>query len=352
MLLRHFPSSACTGTPSSEQRFQYTINAGTAVTAPPGRAHARPELLRHEHLPDRRRAEPRRVTYEVRYARGGVVGPDGAISGPSAETFVDRTTGLADFRFDKPGRWLIVARVKGGNFFTPWSAPVNVNAIAPFDLERTSFPDGRGPSYKVRGQVRERAARGKVTVSIARAQEGQVPPHRQGEDQLQGPLQQALQGAQDRRLPAPLQLPRAPRSWRPAASPSRSASAAASSSASRQLSGPAGVASGAGSSTTLRHCTMRRWRIRKAVLASPPTPEPQRPGPGALGQAEPRDHERARVLDAQHLRAARQRAVEERTSSRLVSRIGGCRWRRRWGSRSSAPRARPVRGAARPPSRG
>ena len=39
-------------------------------------------------------------------------GPDGAISGPSAETFVDRTTGLADFRFDKPGRWLIVARAK------------------------------------------------------------------------------------------------------------------------------------------------------------------------------------------------------------------------------------------------
>ena len=34
--------------------------------------------------------------------------------------------------------------------------------------ERTMFPDFRGPSYKVRGQVRERAARGKVTISIAR----------------------------------------------------------------------------------------------------------------------------------------------------------------------------------------
>ena len=45
---------------------------------------------------------------------------------------------------------------------------MNVTAIAPFDLERTSFPDSRGPSYKVRGQVRERAARGKVTISIAR----------------------------------------------------------------------------------------------------------------------------------------------------------------------------------------
>ena len=81
---------------------------------------------------------------------------------------MNSSTGLADFRFDKPGRWVIVARVKGGNFFTPWSAPVFVNAIAPFDLERTSFPDARGPSYKVRGQIRERAARGKVTVSIAK----------------------------------------------------------------------------------------------------------------------------------------------------------------------------------------
>ena len=45
---------------------------------------------------------------------------------------------------------------------------MSVNAIAPFDLERTSFPDSRGPSYKVRGQVRERVARGKVTISIAR----------------------------------------------------------------------------------------------------------------------------------------------------------------------------------------
>ena len=80
------------------------------------------------------------MTYEIRYARGGVAGPDGAISGPSAETFVSRTTGLADFRFDKPGRWLIVARAKSGIFFTPWSAPVNVNAIAPFDLELRPVP--------------------------------------------------------------------------------------------------------------------------------------------------------------------------------------------------------------------
>ncbi|MEA2132414.1 MAG: hypothetical protein QOC68_323 [Solirubrobacteraceae bacterium] len=171
VLVRYFRStdSTCARTPSQEKRFQFTINAGTAVGAPPGRVLTRAAnsfVTNVRQLPVT--TNPGASTYEVRYALGGVIGPDGGISGPSAETFVDRATGLADFRFDRPGRWVIVARVKGGSFFTPWSVPVFVNAVAPFDLERTSFPDARGPSYKVRGQIRELAARGKVTVSIAK----------------------------------------------------------------------------------------------------------------------------------------------------------------------------------------
>ncbi|MDX6724855.1 MAG: hypothetical protein QOD73_3259 [Solirubrobacteraceae bacterium] len=171
LLVRYFAASndTCTGTARAQYLFKYTINAGTAVTGPPGRVLTRapnsfvtnPYLLPVA-------LNPGASTYEVRYALGGVTAPDGSISGPSAETFVDRTTGQAEFRFDKPGRWLIVARAQNGSFFTPWSAPVNVNAVAPFDLERVTFPDARGPSYKLRGQVRELAARGKVTISIAR----------------------------------------------------------------------------------------------------------------------------------------------------------------------------------------
>ena len=187
--------------------FKYTINAGTAVTGPPGRLLTRaPNSFATNPYQLPVALNPGATTYEVRYALGGVTGPDGAISGPSAETFVDRNTGLAEFRFDKPGRWLIVARVQKGSFFTPWSAPVFVNAVAPFDLERTSFPDARGPSYKVRGQVRELAPRQGHDLDRPRQEEGQVPQDREGEDQLQGPLHQALQGAQDRALPAPLHL--------------------------------------------------------------------------------------------------------------------------------------------------
>jgi hypothetical protein len=171
VVLRYYNTAGdtdCNGA-VTERRLSFAINAGTSVATPPGRALTRaPNALITNTYQLGIGLNPGASTYEVRYARGGVAGPDGAISGPSAETFVDRTTGLADFRFDKPGNWLIVARVKSGSFFTPWSAPVTVTAIAPFDLERTSFPDARGPSYKLRGQIRERAARGKVTVSIAR----------------------------------------------------------------------------------------------------------------------------------------------------------------------------------------
>lgn len=170
MVLRYFRTgdSDCNGT-ATGQSFKFTINAGVAVATPPGRALTRAPnaFLTNTHQLGVA-LNPGASTYEVRYALGGVQGPDGAISGPSAETFVDRTTGLADFRFDKPGRWLIVARAKSGDFYTPWSAPVNVSAIAPFDLDRVTFPDARGPSYKLRGQVRERLARGKVTIYIAR----------------------------------------------------------------------------------------------------------------------------------------------------------------------------------------
>jgi hypothetical protein len=174
VVLRYFAGNAtCTGT-ATERRFQYTINAGTGVTPPPTRVLTRPANSLVTNNYDLGVAlNPGAFGYEVRYARGGVVGPDGAISGPSSETFVNTSTGLASVRFDKPGRYVIVARAKNGDFFTPWSAAAVVNAIAPFDIDRVTFPDARGPRYKLRGRVRETAARGsRVTIYIARRWKG------------------------------------------------------------------------------------------------------------------------------------------------------------------------------------
>jgi len=174
VVVRYFGNrdSNCSGM-AREARFQYTIGAGTSVTPPPGRLLTRAanslSTITHEIGVA---LNPGAFTYEVRYALGAVVGSDGAISGPSMEAFLNTTTGLAGFRFDKPGRYVIVARAKNDDAFTTWSAPVNVDAVAPFDLERVSFPDARGPRYKLRGQLRERAARGKVRISVARGRKG------------------------------------------------------------------------------------------------------------------------------------------------------------------------------------
>ena len=168
VVVRFFSTSACS-TATKEQRFQWITSAGLGITPPSGAKLTRQPNSYSSityHVPIS--LNPGATLYEVRYARGGVIGPDGAISGPSGEGYLDRTTGLADLRFDKPGRWVIVARAKTDDFYTPWSAPVFVTAKAPFDVSLTTFTDFRGPSYKIRSKLRENFARGKVTISLAK----------------------------------------------------------------------------------------------------------------------------------------------------------------------------------------
>ena len=50
---------------------------------------------------------------------------------------------------------------------------MTVNLVAPFDLSSVSFPDSRGPSYQLRGIVREKAIAGsRVTVAAAKGKKG------------------------------------------------------------------------------------------------------------------------------------------------------------------------------------
>lgn len=39
-----------------------------------------------------------------------------------------------------------------------------------------TFPDSRGPSYQLRGQIRERSARGFVSIAIAPGRKGKLRP--------------------------------------------------------------------------------------------------------------------------------------------------------------------------------
>jgi hypothetical protein len=159
------------GPPST---YRYSVNAGVALAALPFRPLIRqPNGFVTQNVTLPISLNPGAIGYEVRYAPGGVIGPDGAISGPSAEGFVDRATGTVSLRMATPGRYAVVARARSGQFNTPWSAPVFVDAIAPFDLQTSRTPDARGPSYRIAITVRELSAAGsRVRLAYARGRKG------------------------------------------------------------------------------------------------------------------------------------------------------------------------------------
>lgn len=171
---RDFGCDRPLGPPAS---YQYTVTGSVALAAPAGRVLIRrPNSFAIRQVAVPIALNPGATSTEVRCARGGVIGADGAISGPSDQGFVDSTNGVVPLRLDRPGRWVVVARAKGfastGDYFTPWSAPVTIRAVAPFDLDRVTFPDARGPHYQLRGEIEERTARGRVAVSIAPGRRG------------------------------------------------------------------------------------------------------------------------------------------------------------------------------------
>jgi hypothetical protein len=160
-------------TPTSTESYVFTIASSVTLTAPP-----LPFLI---HPPNSFSSttlsipvglNPGASTYEVQYAPGGVVAPDGSISGPSSEGFVNTTTGTVDVTLPTAGTWTMVARAKNGDFYSAWSAPILIKAIEPFDLNRVTFPDSRGPSYRLVGYLKDKQIRGKVSLAMARGTKG------------------------------------------------------------------------------------------------------------------------------------------------------------------------------------
>jgi hypothetical protein len=118
---------------------------------------------------------PGATGYDIKFAKGATVLPDGSLSSPALKDgFVDSTTGKVELiGAREPGTYTIVARAHKGDYSTPWTAPVTFNLIAPFDLSSRSFPDPRGPSYQVRAVVGEPSAAGsRVTVAVAKGKKG------------------------------------------------------------------------------------------------------------------------------------------------------------------------------------
>jgi hypothetical protein len=82
-------------------------------------------------------------------------------------------------RLDRgPGTYVVVARAKGfagpstPSFFTAWSAPAIIRAYAPFDLQRFTWTDQHGPTYRFSAVIRAAGASGRVNVAIGRGTKG------------------------------------------------------------------------------------------------------------------------------------------------------------------------------------
>jgi hypothetical protein len=165
-------SSCNSGTPTI-QRFTYTIAAGVSL-APPAAVFAtrQPgsfEIINHEFGFS---GNPGNPSYDIYVGKDAVLNPDGTLVTGARRLFLDSTTGRVPVRFDDPGTYVLGARTGADGFFTPWSPQVVVRAIAPFDFESVSFPDSRGPRYRLKGTVREETASGRVTIAWARGRRG------------------------------------------------------------------------------------------------------------------------------------------------------------------------------------
>ncbi len=105
--------------------YQWTVTAGVAVgqpatallTRPPNSFSTITQALDFA-------GNPGAFGYEVKYALGGVVNPDGSIFGPVKDAYVDPTTGKVQLAERTPGTYLMVARARVLGYYSPWSAPV------------------------------------------------------------------------------------------------------------------------------------------------------------------------------------------------------------------------------------
>jgi hypothetical protein len=162
--------------PKSTTTYTYNLNASVSVGQPAGAFATRPvnsPTTNVQYLDFA--GNPGTTQYEIRYALNGTIGPDGAIAGPSNAAYIDSTTGKIRLGLlDTPGTYVVVARGQASEYFTPWSAPVTLKLVAPFDLtSRVWYPDSRGPSFQLSGTVREKALIGsKVTVAWAKGKTG------------------------------------------------------------------------------------------------------------------------------------------------------------------------------------
>jgi hypothetical protein len=167
-------SDSCT-TAVRSGSLTFAIGAGVAIASDPNTpllTRQPGEFATIEHrLPVT--GNPGADTYDVLYSGNPALAPDGGLVGPSQNAYVDAATATVPIRFSEPGNYSVVARARVfGGGATPWTAPLALRVYAPFDFSTSSFPDSRGPSYRLRVRLREEDTRGRVRISVAKRWSG------------------------------------------------------------------------------------------------------------------------------------------------------------------------------------
>lgn len=166
--------------PTSTQSLPFTITASTALGQPQG-----PVLTRKagSTIPNTINLpidlNPGALATEAFVERNVVPNPDGSLPGAPEQLFPDSTTRTVAVRLDKgPGSYVVAAHAKGytgglnPQTFGPWATPVAIKAFAPFDLQKFTWTDQRGPSYRFSAVIRATGASGRVNVAIGRGTKG------------------------------------------------------------------------------------------------------------------------------------------------------------------------------------
>ncbi|WP_157592158.1 hypothetical protein [Solirubrobacter soli] len=175
LLVTAFSDIGCTKATGSTT-YTWNIAAGVAISPPaPTMLTRQPNSYSTIVQQFNFAGNPGASGYEIKYALGATVNPDGSLNSPAIKDgFVNSTTGKVELiGAREPGTYTIVARAKSLGYFTPWTAPQNFNLITPFDISSRTFPDSRGPSYQVRATLGDASAAGsRVTVAVANGKKG------------------------------------------------------------------------------------------------------------------------------------------------------------------------------------
>jgi hypothetical protein len=177
--LTRYSDANCTSA-AATSAFPFTIGASVAITPPAVAALTRQpgsSLTNTVTLPID--LNPGALTHQAFAERNVQPNPDGSLPGAPTELLTDSTTRTVAVPLkDGPGTYVVVARAEGypglstPSVFTAWSTPVAIRAFAPFDLQKFTWTDGTGPSYRFTATIRATGASGRVNVALGRGTKG------------------------------------------------------------------------------------------------------------------------------------------------------------------------------------